>query len=108
MYKMLELKDIDELSDLLHQNTYVLLDFYTPTCPPCKAIAPYLDELAEEYSAVSFAKVNCHGEGGDIAHEYKIGAVPTFIFFASGKKIHTVHGGDRKELLQAIKEKFSS
>ena len=105
---MNELKDIDELSELLHQNTYVILDFYTPTCPPCKAIAPYIDELAEEYPVISFAKVNCHGKGGEIAQEYKIGAVPTFIFFSNGKKIHTVYGGDRDELLQAIKEKFSS
>jgi thiol-disulfide isomerase/thioredoxin len=104
---MHEIRDIDELSDLLHQNSHVILDFYTPTCPPCKAIAPYLDELAEEYPLISFAKVNCHGEGGDVAHEYKIGAVPTFILFANGKKVHTVYGGDRKELLEAIKENFS-
>ena len=104
---MLELTDVDQLKDLISRNSYVVIDFYTPTCPPCKAIAPYFQELSQTYPLISFAKVNCHGDGGDIASEYAIGAVPTFIFFVNSKKVHTVHGGDRKELLSAIENKFS-
>jgi thioredoxin 1 len=103
---MIELKDIDDFNDLIKSNTYVVVDFYTPSCPPCKAIAPYLEELSELYPIIEFSKVNCHGQGGDIASEFKIGAVPTFVFFSNGKKVHTVYGGDREELHSAIKQKF--
>lgn len=105
---MLEITDMDDMVNLIDRNTYVVVDFYTPSCPPCKAIAPYLDELAEMYPVISFAKVNCHGDGGEIASKYSVGAVPTFIFFHNGKKIHTVYGGDRVELHDAIKQKFST
>lgn len=94
-----------DLNKILGNNTFVLVDFYTQSCPPCKKIAPLFESLPEKYPHIAFIKVDC-GNRNDIAPAYKVGAVPTFIFFKSGKAIYTHHGANEKELLDAIQKHF--
>jgi thioredoxin 1 len=103
---MIDITELDQLNSLLQKNTYVLVDFYTPSCPPCQSIAPYLEELADQYPLVSFVKVNCN-TSVDIPQAYDIGAVPTFLLFTNGKKAAVKYGSNKEELLAAIKENFS-
>ena len=99
-------KTLDELNSLLEKNSYVILDFYTPSCPPCNLIAPYVEELSHQYPLVAFVKVDCT-KSFDISNEYNVGAVPTFIFLKNKEKVAMQHGANREELLTAIKENFS-
>jgi thiol-disulfide isomerase/thioredoxin len=99
-------KTVDELNSLLEKNSYVILDFYTPSCPPCNLIAPYVEELSQQYPVVAFVKVDC-SKSVDIPSEYNVSAVPTFIFLKNKVKVAMRYGANREELLAAIKENFS-
>lgn len=57
-----------------------IVDFYASCCGPCKALAPVLDELAEEYKdKVYFYKVNTENEE-QLAAMFAIRSVPTLLF----------------------------
>lgn len=58
----------------------VVLDFYVPWCKPCQALAPVLEELAEEYSGkVDFYTVNIDQERR-VAVRFKVKNVPALVF----------------------------
>ncbi|KPM35989.1 hypothetical protein AK830_g10571 [Neonectria ditissima] len=78
-----------ELQALLDSTTYVAVDFFADWCPPCKAIAPVYETLADKHSVpqtLAFAKVNVdHVQ--DAARTYRVTAMPTFLFFKDGKQV---------------------
>ncbi len=82
----------------------VLVDFWSPTCAPCRRIAPVLDELAAEAGGrFRVGKVNAWVEQGLAAH-YRISAVPTLLVFKGGAVVHTLVGyQDKRKLLEALR-----
>ena len=78
--------------EVIQSTTPVLVDFWGEYCPPCKMLAPILDELAVEYSGkVKFGKLNVQ-EHDSIAAQYRIQAVPTLLIFKQGQVIDQVIG----------------
>lgn len=58
----------------------VIVDFYGTWCPPCKALAPLLDQLAEEYRGkITIYKVDIDQEE-ELTALYNIRTVPTLLF----------------------------
>lgn len=73
---------------LLAANKFVIADFYADWCGPCKAIAPLYAKLAAENAVeggLVFAKVNVDTVP-DVAQEYAVSAMPSFLFFADGER----------------------
>ncbi|MDR1781589.1 MAG: thioredoxin [Bacilli bacterium] len=62
----------------------VLVDFYADWCGPCKMIAPYIEEVANELSDVKVGKLNVD-EAQDIAQKYNVMSIPTLIVFQDGE-----------------------
>ncbi|EGR44712.1 hypothetical protein MKX07_004407 [Trichoderma sp. CBMAI-0711] len=107
------IESVEQLDALLASTTYVAVDFYADWCPPCKAIAPIYQTLADKHSVdkhLAFAKVNVdHVQ--DVAARYGITAMPTFLFFKEGQQVAVngkpmIQGADPKSLGAAV-EKLS-
>lgn len=87
-------------------DTPVVVDFWAPWCGPCKAIAPILEELAEEMGdSVKICKVNVD-EANDIAGQHNIRAIPTLLIFKGGEVADQVVGlsskADLKSKIEAV------
>ena len=75
----------------------VLIDFYTPTCPPCRAFAPTLEQIAAEQAGkLKVVKVDASVEG-ELASEFGITAVPTLVLLDSGTKKAQLTGARSKK-----------
>lgn len=78
-------------------STPVVVDFWAPWCGPCKAIAPILEEIAEEQGdKVKICKVNVD-EQSAIASKYQIRAIPTLLIFQNGEMVEQVVGLSSKD-----------
>ncbi len=83
------------------QNGTVLVDFYADWCGPCKMIAPFVEEIANERTDITVGKVNVD-ESGAIAVKYGIASIPTLIVFKDGKEYARLIGYRPKEDILAI------
>lgn len=85
----------------------VLVDFYADWCGPCKAMAPIVDALAQEYEGkAKIGKINTD-ENQDIAIQYGVMSIPTFIVFKGGKAVKKMIGmQDKKVLAAAVEEEL--
>ena len=89
-------------AEVLQSPKPILVDFWGEYCPPCRMIAPLLDELAGEYDGrVRIGKVNVEQEQA-LATEYGITAVPTLLLFSQGQVVQQLRGARGKRDLKAV------
>lgn len=66
---------------------YYFVDFWAEWCPPCKAISPLIDKLANKWAGkISFGKLDTDENPG-IQAKYGVMSLPTFILFKDGEPI---------------------
>jgi thioredoxin 1 len=73
--------------EVLSSSVPVLVDFYADWCAPCRAAAPTIDAIAEEYAGkVKVVKSNVD-TGSKFATEFGVRGIPNFIIFKGGQKV---------------------
>jgi thioredoxin 1 len=79
-------------TDVLKSSTPVLVDFWAEWCAPCRALAPTLEEIAEELSSqVKIVKLDVDANQ-DAAAQFGIRSIPTMILFKGGKPVDQIMG----------------
>jgi thioredoxin 1 len=73
-------------SEVLGSDVPVLVDFTATWCGPCKALAPIVEKLADEFHGkIKVGKLDID-ENPDISARYGVRSVPTVIVFRGGQK----------------------
>ncbi|HNV53153.1 MAG TPA: thioredoxin [Tenuifilaceae bacterium] len=91
--------NFDEL--VLNSGKPALVDFWAEWCGPCRMIAPYVEQIAEEYKDKAVvAKVDVDSCPG-IAARYGIRNIPTILFFKGGEQVDKQVGAVPKSNLVA-------
>lgn len=71
-----------------------LVDFWAVWCGPCQAIAPVVEQLAEQYAGkLKVAKLDTDANQ-NTAVRFNVRSIPTIMFFKDGKHVDTVIGAD--------------
>lgn len=78
--------------EVLQSSLPVLVDFTADWCPPCKMLAPVVEELAEKYQA----QLRVGSLNGDLYPEFTeifdVYGFPTLILFQDGKPVERMVG----------------
>ena len=83
--------------ETLKRYSLMVVDFWSENCPPCRLIAPVLEELAGEMRGrVVFGKM-CVDEYREKAREFGISAIPTLLIFRNGELVDRIIGFSSKE-----------
>ena len=87
-----ELKDADFDALVMEEKLPVMIDFWATWCMPCKALAPAVDHVAQEYAGkVKFYKLNIE-ESPATASKFGVRSIPTLLFFKDGKVMDQIVG----------------
>lgn len=94
-------KKIDKTNfeaDVLNAAKPVVVDFWAEWCGPCKMIAPALEEISEENSAIDVVKINID-ENPDLAAQFGVRSIPTLMLFKDGQQASVQVGAAPKSKL---------
>ncbi|APA13033.1 hypothetical protein sscle_10g078030 [Sclerotinia sclerotiorum 1980 UF-70] len=91
----------------LTDNSVVIVDAFATWCGPCKAIAPKVAQLSEDYPAAHFVKIDVD-ELPEVAQELGVRAMPTFLIFKGSEKIGEVVGANPPALELAIQKALAA
>lgn len=88
--------------EVLEANVPVVVDFFATWCGPCQAVAPVVDELADELADAKIFKIDVDEEK-ELARKYRVMSIPTFLVFKDGEMVKRTMGAKSKaELLDLI------
>jgi len=108
MSKTIVLNDDNFESEVLNSEIPVLVDLWAEWCGPCRALAPVIEEIAEDYDGkLKVGKLNVDENPG-VPSTYDIRSIPTLIVFKDGAVQERVVGALPKnhivDLIESILE----
>ena len=87
-----------------HSSLPVLVDFYSPTCGPCRMMAPVIENLARAYAGRAVIAKLDTSRHQMTAARFQIRGVPTLLFFKNNKLVDQVVGAvPQPEIEQRLK-----
>src|SRR5256885_13573216 len=100
---IIEVNDANFEQEVLKSESPVLIDFWAPWCGPCKAIAPIVEELADQYvGKLKVVKMNVD-DNPRTAGSFGIRGIPTLLVIKDGQVKQQIVGAVPKaNLVRAV------
>jgi thiol-disulfide isomerase/thioredoxin len=99
-----EIQASDYEREVLGAGTPVVLDFFSTECPPCEALAPKYEAVADQFAGrVGFLKI-FRQASRELATKLGVTGSPTLLFFKNGQEQGQRLTGDikRSEIKAAV------
>lgn len=94
----------DNFNEVLTSDKTVLLDFFADWCGPCRMIAPFVEEIADEQPQLLVAKINVDEEP-ELARRFGVMSIPTLVVMKNGEVANRSKGAMPKaEILAMLSE----
>lgn len=102
---IVELNESSFDAEVINSDKPVLVDFWAPWCGPCKALAPVIDEISDDFAdKVKVGKVNVD-DNPEISMKFGIRSIPTLIVFKGGEVQDQIIGAVPKSEIEKALEK---
>ncbi len=95
----------DNFDSTLADQSLLMVDFWASWCGPCKAVAPLLEELADEYQGrLRIAKLNVE-QHRELSAQFQVMGLPTFLLFKGGEIVDQMRGAMPRAAFERFIEK---
>jgi len=96
----------DGFDPVVERYDLMVVDFWAPWCGPCMAMAPVIEELAEEYAdRVIFGKLDTD-ENPVTTERFGIMGIPTLLFLQGGTEVERIVGAVAKQDIRNVLDRF--
>jgi thioredoxin 1 len=98
--KILDVTDATFEAEVLKSQTPVLVDFWAEWCAPCRALAPVVKEIADQYGErLVVAKLDVDSSPATAAG-FSVRSIPTLLFFKNGEVVDSLVGAAPKRQVE--------
>ncbi|XP_062106703.1 thioredoxin H2-like [Humulus lupulus] len=84
-------------------NKLIVIDFSATWCGPCKMMEPIFNALSTKFATADFVKIDVD-ELSEVAQEFGVQAMPTFVLVKKGKEVDRVIGAKKDELEKKVQK----
>ena len=101
---VVSVNDLNFEDEVMKSDRPVLVDFTATWCGPCRQIAPFIDQLADEFQGRAKVVKLDIDDSPTTAARFGIRGVPTLYVFKGGKIVAQQQGAAPKTIIQKLIE----
>lgn len=90
----------------IKENQLAIIDFWASWCGPCRALAPNIQELADEYAGKVFVGKLDVDENPSTAERFQVFSIPTVLIMKDGKEVDRIVGCVPKDYIVNTLKKY--